>query len=112
MRISRNFPYCAAVVLFLLIALCNEGGTDAMSISNALPESLREKLSVNVELRSRFELRDNFDFDDATDDEDGSYLFRTRINLDAQILTLTLTSTYAGTSNFWRDTPISLREIS
>lgn len=82
MRISRNFPYCAAVVLFLLIALCNEGGTEAMSINNALPESLREKLSVSVELRSRFELRDNFDFDDAMDDEDGFYLFRTRINFD------------------------------
>lgn len=53
-----------------------------MSINNALPESLRGKLSLSVELRSRFELRDNFDFDDATDDEDGFYLFRTRINFD------------------------------
>lgn len=51
-------------------------------LQDYLPQGLKEKLKVSLELRYRLESRDNFDFSQNSDDTDTFHLLRNRLMLD------------------------------
>jgi len=52
------------------------------TINELMPETLKDKLSISLELRYRFEYHNDFDFNSHVDDKDGFQLLRTRLNID------------------------------
>jgi hypothetical protein len=55
---------------------------DGFAINDQMPDALKGKLSVTMELRYRYEYIDNLDFNSAVDDDDAYMLLRSRINVD------------------------------